>query len=254
MDEARAIERVAELLRAAPAALAFTGAGVSTESGIPDYRSPGGQWTDRTPPQFAEFMAGEAGRAAYWQYYAEFYPIIARAKPGPAHQALARLFAAGRIEGVITQNIDGLHQAAGVPDAAVWELHGNAHTSTCLGCGAFAMPTAEALAQFTAEAAAPMCPKCGGPLKPGTISFGQNLDEAVLAGAIAAAERARVMIAAGSSLVVHPAAGLPLLTMRRGGSLVLVNLGDTPLDGRAAVLLRASVGPALSAVADALGA
>ncbi len=254
MDISQAIERIADLLRDASCAVAFTGAGVSTESGIPDYRSPGGQWTNRTPPQLQEFLAGEAGRAAYWRYYQEFYPVIARAQPGPAHIALARLHAAGFIKGVITQNIDGLHKKAGLPDEAVWELHGNAHASTCLACAGYSLPTAEALARFEAKGASPMCPRCGGPLKPGTISFGQNLDQAVLQGAVDASERAGVMLCAGSSLVVHPAAGLPLLTLRRGGSLALVNLGPTPLDGRAAVLLRSPAGAALSALADALGA
>ncbi|MFH1061100.1 MAG: Sir2 family NAD-dependent protein deacetylase, partial [Pseudomonadota bacterium] len=122
------------LVRAARSLVVFTGAGISTESGIPDYRSPGGQWTQTSPPTLGEFRSGPAGQRRYWDYYREFFPVFLKARPNPGHLALGRLWAAGRLRGVVTQNIDGLHQAGGVDANAVWELHGNAFMSACLDC------------------------------------------------------------------------------------------------------------------------
>lgn len=250
MSQTADLTRLAGLWRGARSPLVFTGAGVSTQSGIPDYRSPGGQWTRIDPPTFGEFRAGEAGRRRYWRYYQEFFPVIGRARPNPGHLALARLAAAGRLAGVVTQNIDGLHQAAGLAADQVWELHGNAAVSACLDCGRHQAPTAELLARFEREGQAPLCPLCGGALKPRTISFGQNLDEAVLEGAAQACATADLLLVVGSSLVVTPAASLPGLCLEAGGRLAIVNLSPTHLDEQATVLIRAGAAETLAALAD----
>lgn len=242
------------MLRKAKRAVAFTGAGVSTESGIPDYRSPGGLWTRRTPPTIQEFLADEAGRRDYWEFYREFFPVISRARPNAGHLALARLHRAGRLAAVVTQNVDGLHQAAGLPEPAVLELHGAAARSACLDCGGYREDTGLLLEEFARRGRAPVCPLCGGPVKPCTISFGQALEPRVLERAAELCARADLLLAAGSSLSVTPAAELPLLAARAGGALVIINRDPTPLDGLARAVIRESAGMALERATDlALG-
>jgi NAD-dependent deacetylase len=244
--------RLAELLNKAGAAAAFTGAGISTESGIPDYRSPGGQWTKTTPPQYHDFLASSDGRRRYWQYYREFFPVFARAEPNAAHRALARLQAAGRLSGVVTQNIDGLHQAAGCTEHTVHEVHGNAFVSECLACRSHQAATSDLLDHFLTTDEIPNCPVCGGPMKPRTISFGQAMDRPVLERAVQLCAAVDLLLVVGSSLSVAPASGLPGYTLSRGGKLVIINLTATPLDERAELIIRRPAGQVLGMAVDML--
>lgn len=229
----------------------FTGAGMSTESGIPDFRSPGGLWSRWTPPVFQDFLAKPEARHEYWRFYREMHGVLARAKPNAGHTALGRLFSAGKLKAVVTQNIDGLHQAGGVAGEAVVELHGAILETACVLCGGHREKTEEVLKQIEGEKDAdPACPVCGGPLKPATISFGQSLDEAVLKRAIDLCGQADLILVVGSSLVVQPAAGLPLLTLQNSGRLAIINRDPTPLDHLAALVVHEQSGPVLSAAAD----
>ena len=242
--------RLAEMLGAARVIAAFTGAGVSTESGIPDYRSPGGQWTKTAPPLYQDFLVSEEGRRRYWDYYREFFPVFAQAEPNPAHRALARLQQAGRLAGVATQNIDGLHQAAGCNPATVHEVHGSAFVSACLKCRSYETPTAGLLERYLDSGEVPYCPHCGGPLKPRTVSFGQALDRGVMGAAAALCARADLLLVVGSSLAVVPANGLPGYTLARGGRLAIINLAPTPLDDRASLVIRRPAGEVLPLAVD----
>jgi NAD-dependent deacetylase len=215
----------------------FTGAGISTESGIPDFRSPGGLWTRYAPIDYADYLSDPAMRQESWRRGLHTYPPMAAAQPNAAHLAIATWFRAGLVTAVVTQNIDGLHQKAGVPDAGVIELHGNAHWINCLQCGArFDRPSVHA--RVEGGEADPACPDCGGMLKAATISFGQALPLE----AIEAAQRlhavARLCLVVGSSLVVYPAAALPRVTLDTGGELAIVNLTETHLDRFATLLSR----------------
>jgi NAD-dependent deacetylase len=226
----------------------FTGAGVSTESGIPDFRSPGGIWTRYAPIDYADYLRDTAMRQESWRRGLHTYPPMAAAQPNAAHLAIADWFRAGLITGVVTQNIDGLHQKAGLPDAAVVELHGNAHWIVCLQCAArFDRPSVHA--RVEAGEADPACPNCAGMLKAATISFGQALP----AHSIEAAQRlhanARLCLVVGSSLVVYPAATLPEVTLDAGGELAIVNFTETHLDRFATLLSRE---PAAVLLAEAL--
>ncbi len=249
MDQSTSL---AGLLAGARRLVAFTGAGMSTESGIPDYRSPGGVWSRFRPPVLQEFLAQAEARERYWRFYQEFFPAFAAARPHPGHQALGRLHAAGRLVAVITQNIDGLHRAGGVPAEDVLELHGNLFTSACLACGGYEAPTEELLAGFARSGEPPSCPHCGGPVKPRTISFGQSLDAALLERASRLAAEADLMLVMGSSLSVTPAAELPRITLAHGGRLVILNREPTPLDRRAELVSRGPAGQTLARAVDEL--
>lgn len=238
------------LVRQAQNLVVFTGAGMSTESGIPDYRSPGGMWTKVEPPTLPEFLSGPQGRQRYWEYYREFFPVFQKAQPNAGHLALGRLYAAGRLQGVVTQNIDGLHQAGGVPAERVWELHGSAYTSVCLSCGRHEVKTELVLGEYIKRGEVPACPLCGGPIKPRTISFGQSLDQRVLSEAAQMCAQADLLLVVGSSLVVTPAADLPRLTLDSGGRLAIVNRQPTGLDRQASVVLARPAGEVLSWIAD----
>lgn len=243
--ENSAIQQVARWLLAARSAVAFTGAGVSTESGIPDFRSPGGVWARYAPVQFDDFLASAAARHEYWRQKCAAHADFAAALPNAAHRTLARWEAAGRLAGVITQNIDELHQAAG--SRRVLELHGTARQVSCLDClwRAAAEPFVE---QFAATGRVPDCPACGGRLKHATVSFGQALPDDVWRAAERLAGQADVFLAAGSSLVVHPAAGLVPLAKRAGARLAILNREPTPLDELADVVLRGPLGETLAAI------
>ena len=241
-----------DLARQARSLAVFSGAGMSTESGIPDYRSPGGVWTKVEPPTLREFLSGLEGRRRYWDYYREFFPVFQRAKPHPGHLALGRLHAAGRLAGVVTQNVDGLHQAGGVPGERVWELHGNVFGSACLGCGRHEVATAQLLEACVVRGVIPQCPLCAGPLKPRTISFGQSLDRQLLAQAAELCSRADLLLVVGSSLVVTPAAELPRITLRQGGQVAILNQQPTNLDHQAAVVIPQPAGTVLSWMAEKL--
>ncbi|MCF8032651.1 MAG: Sir2 family NAD-dependent protein deacetylase [Desulfarculaceae bacterium] len=245
MDLARLVEQGRGLV-------VFSGAGMSTESGIPDYRSPGGIWERHRPVMYPEFKAHAWAREDYWRFYQEWFPGFGQAAPNAGHRALGRLHAAGLLRGVVTQNVDGLHQAGGVPSSAVVEVHGNVFDTACLnGCG-HQEPTAEVLERFTRGDKDPACPGCGGVLKPTTISFGQNLDPTALERAAQLCASANPLIVVGSSLVVTPAAELPLAALAAGGALAILNRDPTPLDERAALLFRRPAGEALDALAGAL--
>jgi NAD-dependent deacetylase len=232
-------QRLAELLLdcGQRGTVVFTGAGVSTESGIPDFRSPGGIWTRYAPIDYSDYLRDPAMRAESWRRGLHTYPPMAAAAPNAAHLAIADWFRAGLIRGVVTQNIDGLHQKAGVPDAAVVELHGNAHWIVCLQCAArFDRPGVHA--RVEAGDADPTCAACGGILKTATISFGQALPLEAIEAAQRLHASARLCLVVGSSLVVYPAATLPEVTLDAGGELAIVNFTETHLDRFATLLSR----------------
>ena len=246
-------QRLAELLLAAGSGgtVVFTGAGVSTESGIPDFRSPGGIWSRYAPIEYADYLADPGMRRESWRRGLHTYPSLAEAQPNAAHLAIASWWRAGLLIGVVTQNIDGLHQAAGLPPSAVVELHGNAHWVACLSCAArFERPAIHA--RVLAGEEDPTCADCGGMLKSTTISFGQALPE----GAVAEAQRmhatARLCLVVGSSLVVYPAASLPQVTLDAGGQVAIVNHTPTHLDHFAALVARAPAGAVLGATQELL--
>jgi NAD-dependent deacetylase len=239
---ADSIGQVARWLATSRSATVLTGAGISTESGIPDFRSPGGVWSKYRTVYFDEFLVSAEGGYEYWRQKCEMHREFGPARPNAGHFALARWEAAGRIRGVITQNIDGLHQMAG--SRRVLELHGTARQAACLDCQA-RYDIEPLVTQFAAEDRVPDCPQCGGPLKHATISFGQMLPPAVLMEATRWARETDLMLAIGSSLVVTPAADLPRMAKERGARLVIVNRDPTPLDPIADGKLRGSIGETL---------
>jgi len=246
MAHADSIDRSAALLRAARHTVALTGAGLSTESGIPDFRSPGGVWERFRPIEYQEFLASDTARREHWRYKQATVPVMLTAEPNPAHRALAELESAGRLLAVITQNIDGLHQRAG--SRRVLELHGTNREALCLRCDR-RVPIQDVLAQLDAGTEVPTCVACGGWMKPATVSFGQNLPENVLREAATLAAQSDCFLALGSSLVVNPAASLAGLAKRRGAALILVTLGETPYDDLADIRMHAKVGDVLPPIA-----
>jgi NAD-dependent deacetylase len=246
--QAGSLDEAQRLLASSRRAVAFTGAGVSTASGVPDFRSPGGIWSRYRPVTIQEFVASEEARRTYWRYKKETYLDYAAARPNAAHYALARLEREGRLQAVITQNIDGLHQEAG--SRAVVELHGTNRRVACLECG---RGYAAALIQerLVAGCEVPRCDGCGGILKSATVSFGQPLPREVWAEAARLATACDVLLVLGSSLVVQPAAALPEAAASSGAAVVIVNREPTPLDGMAAHVLRGAVEEILPALAAA---
>jgi NAD-dependent deacetylase len=244
------LERAGALLAAARRIVVFTGAGVSTESGIPDFRSPGGLWTRYDPRQlgFPRYVSDPAARRVAWRLRRELHRLDAR--PNPAHLACVRLAEAGRLAGVITQNVDGLHTDAGLPAELVCEIHGSGRLFVCLDCGDRG-PMAEAVARVEAGEEDPACLACGGIIKAATVSFGQRIPAEVWARAEALTVAGDAFVAVGSSLVVYPAAGLPRLAARLGTALVIVNREPTPLDGLADAVLHGEAGSLLPALVEA---
>jgi NAD-dependent deacetylase len=241
--------QIADWLCAARSAVAFTGAGISTESGIPDFRSPGGIWAQSQPVYFDEFLRRPEARYEYWRQKAVSHRDFENARPNIAHTLLAEWEAAGRIRGVITQNIDGLHQIAG--SRTVWELHGTARQVGCLDC-LVRYDAGPMVELFLAEDRVPICPRCGGKLKHATISFGQPLPADVLQAACEASRKADLFLAIGSSLVVTPAADLPVLAKRNGAKLVIINRDPTPLDSMADMVVNAAIGDTFRVIQSAL--
>lgn len=240
------IELTANWLRRAKSAVVFTGAGISTESGIPDFRSPGGVWSKYRTVYFDEFCESDEARHEYWKQKTEAHVEFAAAEPNIGHKTIAKWEEQGTIRGVITQNIDGLHQIAGSRD--VLELHGTAREVTCLDCQ-WRSSVDPFVEQFRATQQVPLCPECGdGRLKHATISFGQMLSEETLNRAHRWCLEADVVIAVGSSLVVYPAAGLPEAGKRHGAKLVIINCDETGLDAIADVLISGSCGEALAGI------
>ncbi len=244
-----AIARAAAILDAARRGLALTGAGISTESGIPDFRSPGGIWSRYDPEEFSyqNFIARAEARRKYWQWGLELYPALVAARPNPAHFALADLERRGRIQAVVTQNIDDLHRRAGSRD--VIELHGTALRVGCLRCRA-EWPREDIHARLLAGDLDPRCDRCGGILKPRTISFGEPMPAAETRRAFALAESCDVFLVVGSSLVVHPAASLVPAAAASGAHVIIVNRDPTPYDDLADEVLRGSAGAILPRIAE----
>jgi NAD-dependent deacetylase len=242
-------ELLASWLKSARAAVAFTGAGISTESGIPDFRSPNGIWSKASPVYFEDFLRSPAARLEYWRQKSIAHVDFAGARPNDGHRVLAEWEKAGKLTGVITQNIDGLHQEAG--SGRVLELHGTAREVGCLACGRRS-PADPWVAKFLETQTVPDCPDCGGLLKHATISFGQALDESVLEEAVRLSRECDLFLALGSSLVVHPAAGLPALARDNGARLVIINRDPTPLDGIADLVIGESIGATLTQAAKHL--
>ena len=230
------IESLTGLIRHAKQILVFTGAGISTASGIPDYRGPQGVWKRRQPVYLQEFLSSPEGREEYWDFKLEGWDDYRDAEPNAVHNAIVELERVGKLELLVTQNIDGLHLAAGTSREKLVEIHGTDARVTCLECGAEADPET-CYEGFRETREPPKCP-CGGWLKPATISFGQNLRSEDLERSFEASRRADLVIALGSTLSVHPAASIPLTAAGRGIPYVIINRGETEQDRHPAVTLR----------------
>ncbi len=230
------IEQLTRMLANHHRILVFTGAGISTASGIPDYRGPQGVWKTRQPVYYQDFMTSEAARKTYWQQKSEDHAAFSDAGPNAVHKAIVDLEQAGRVEMVVTQNVDGLHRHAGTSPDRLIEIHGTNALIECQSCGDRSEPGPHHT-QFAATGQPPTC-HCGGFLKPATISFGQSLRSADLLGAFAAAEKCDLAIALGSTLSVTPAADIPLNAARHGAPYVVINRGETGHDGLGIISLR----------------
>jgi NAD-dependent deacetylase len=240
------VDRFVELLSKSKRVLVFTGAGISTASGIPDFRGPQGVWTKRQPVYYDDFLASEEARIEHWDYKLEGWEGFKNAKPNPAHLALVRLEKLGKLELLVTQNIDGLHQAAGHSKEKVVELHGTNLEVECLSCGARSDPE-PAFAYFRKEKKCPRC-SCGGLLKTATVSFGQPMPQEPLRRAYEAAKRADLVVSIGSTLSVQPAASVPLRAVQRYVPYVIVNRGATEQDGLATLRFEADAAELLPKV------
>jgi NAD-dependent deacetylase len=239
------VDELKRLIADAQRIVAFTGAGISTESGIPDFRSPGGIWTKHRPIEFGDFLASEEMRRESWRRKFATDETMRTATPNAGHRALARLVEQGKMIAVITQNIDGLHQASGIPDDKVVELHGNSTYAACLDCKR--RHELDWVRQIFADnETLPLCMACGGMLKTATISFGQAMPEEAMERAYAVTNEADLMITLGSSLVVYPAAGFPIMAKRKGAKYVIVNRDPTDQDEIADLVINAEIGSTMS--------
>ena len=226
----------------------FTGAGISTESGIPDYRSKGGIWDKFRPVYFDEFMSSKEARIEYWRRWSELYYDLTQAKPNPAHLAIAKLHEMGLLEAVITQNIDGLHQQAGLPDDKIIELHGSTRRIRCMHCSKISS-IHEAKKRLDDEDNAPEC-ECGGYLKPDTISFGQAMPADKVEQAVILSKNSNFFMVVGSTLVVQPAAHMPVYAKNSGAFLAIINLSETPCDGICNVRINGKAGEVLERITN----
>ncbi len=244
------IDEVTRLILSSKRLVVFVGAGLSTESGIPDFRSPGGVW-DRYDPEdfyYQNFIASEASREKYWKMATEMYEPMKQALPNPAHLAIAELERLGKLDCIITQNIDGLHHRAGNSEEKIIELHGTAMHVTCLNCKK-RYDRDEIQERLRKGTKVPYCDDCGGPLKPATISFGQTMPERETQEAYHRSSVCDLFIVIGSSLVVQPAASMPLVAKRNGANLVIINRDPTPYDEIADIVIHGQAG---STMADIL--
>ncbi|HEY2772493.1 MAG TPA: Sir2 family NAD-dependent protein deacetylase [Candidatus Binatia bacterium] len=253
--ERPSLERAAELLRDARSVVFLTGAGISTESGIPDFRSPGGLWSRHDPRKltFDLFCLHEQTRRDYWKLATETYPILRAAEPNGAHHAVVAIERAGKLDRLITQNIDGLHRKAGSSPERTIEIHGTSMRATCIECGLEhdRQKLHEQISSGKLEV--PYCRSCNGPVKPATISFGQQMPERETREAFEAASRCDLFIVIGSSLVVYPAASLPDAAVAAGAPLVIVNNEPTPKDRDAAAVLGGSAAESMAMLVRAAG-
>jgi len=239
------IDNLADLFRDNRPAVVLTGAGISTESGIPDFRSPTGIWAKYDPMEYATIEAFLTDPAKVWDFYGRRLAVLGDAEPNAGHRALAELEDRGWVQAVITQNIDRLHERAG--SRALVEVHGSIRTSSCLDCGTV-VPFDEVVALLPV----PACPGCGRVLKPDVVMFGELLDARQIARAEQLSRDAGLMLVVGSSLEVHPVAGLPLETLAHGGRLAILNKGTTPFDGRASLVIDGGAGETLVALCERL--
>jgi NAD-dependent deacetylase len=245
------IEQIAQWITESKRTVAFSGAGLSTESGIPDFRSPGGVW-DRYNPEdfyFQNFLASEAAREKYWQMATEMYEPMKKAQPNLAHLAIAEMEKLGKLDCVITQNIDGLHFKAGNSEEKVIQLHGTAMYVSCLNCGK-KYDRDEIQERLRKGLKVPYCDDCHGPLKPATISFGQSMPERETQEAYHRSSLCDLFIVIGSSLVVQPAASMPLVAKRNGAKLVIINRDPTPYDDMADSVIHGQAGPTMASIME----
>ena len=240
-----AIARLHDMVHEAGTILPFTGAGISTECGIPDFRSPGGLWTKNRPIPFDEFLASQEARNESWRRRFAMQDQFGDARPGRGHRALASLYRAGKAPGVVTQNIDNLHQASGIAPEHVVELHGNTTFALCLDCSARYELAWVRGRMDAANGCAPDCRGCGGFIKNATVSFGQAMPDAAMQRAQELAQSCDLFLAIGSSLVVWPAAGFPLMAKRKGAGLIIINREPTEFDDIADLVVRQDIGTVL---------
>jgi NAD-dependent deacetylase len=250
MSPARSRADLSRLIADARRMVVFTGAGISTESGVPDFRSPGGVWSKMKPIYFQDFVGSEEKRREAWTRAFTGKAGWVGARPNAGHFAVARLVEQGKVQAVVTQNVDNLHQDSGVPADRIVELHGNASYAKCLECGE-RHELADLKDSFLKVGEIPYCRRCGGLVKTATISFGQPMPAGPMARAEEAALACDLFLVLGSSLVVYPAAGFPLLAKRNGARLAIVNREPTELDAYADLVLHDEIGPALSAAVPA---
>lgn len=241
------LDLVASMIESSERLVVFTGAGISTESGIPDYRGPNGVWARQAIPHIDTIRTDEASRLVDWQNRRQRYPEMLARMPNAGHLAIAELEAMGFLLAVITQNIDGLHQKAGNDPERVIELHGTTHTVRCVDCGRI-WDGQDIQRRLDAGEVDPRCEVCGGVLRTGTILFGEALPQQALRMATAVSQVSDLMLVVGSSLVVNPAARLPVIAHERGARLIIINQSPTPLDGIADVVVRGGAGEALSGI------
>ena len=246
------IERGIELIKEAEHILVFSGAGLSTESGIPDFRSPGGLWSKYDPSEFYfdRFLSEERARATYWKMSTESYHIMKDARPNRAHLAVKTLETMGKLLAVVTQNIDRLHHKAGNSPDRIIEIHGTLFSVSCLSCGK-TYDRDDIDDRITSGVAVPTCDDCGGILKPDTISFGQAMPEDKMAKSFTLARECDLCMALGSSLVVYPAASIPSVALESGAKLMIINRDETPLDPEADVVVHGSLSEVLGDMVQA---
>ncbi|MDP6174180.1 MAG: Sir2 family NAD-dependent protein deacetylase [Rhodospirillales bacterium] len=245
--EKDACDHFKEMLANAERAVVFTGAGISTESGIPDFRSPGGRWTRMKPTQFGDFLESEEVRRDFWQRRLDSVRERKGVQPNQGHLAIAKLVALGKVSRVITQNVDGLHQAGGVPDDKIIQLHGNSNHAHCLECEQL-YELKPILDDFETKGSIPVCDECGGLVKTAIVMFGESLPQTELNDAAEESAAADLFMAIGSSLVVYPAAHLPVMAKKKGAALVILNREPTNMDEIADLVVNDEIGPTLSVV------
>jgi NAD-dependent deacetylase len=244
----RDIDRLAELVRLRQPCVVLTGAGISTESGIPDFRSPTGIWAQYDPMEYATISAFRRDPVKVWEFYAARFEVLTRAEPNDGHRALAELEERGLVRAVVTQNIDTLHERAGSRE--VVEVHGSIRESECLACGE-RVPL-DHVVVLLADRSAPPCPRCEAILKPGVVMFGELLPMTEIDRAFELADEAALLLVVGSTLEVHPVAGLPDTTLAAGGEVAIVNRGPTPYDDRADLVVHESAAAVLAQVSAAV--
>jgi NAD-dependent deacetylase len=245
------LEELASKLRSSRDIVFFTGAGISTESGVPDFRSPGGVWTKYQPVYFQDFISSEAARIQHWQLKKATYELYKKVEPNIGHYAIRDFERRGQLLGLITQNIDGLHSIAGVSDDKLVELHGTDRLVTCLKCGKQFTP-ATVYENLGEHFAAPTCDACGGFLKSANVSFGQQMPAEAMKRAQSWSEQAEIFIVIGSSLQVQPAASFPVIAKRCGALLAIINRDETPLDEIADFIGHGAIGEFFQALTPTL--